>query len=176
MNIMRLLNPIALVLVIVGALNWGLVGVFEFYLVGGIHGDTFGETNPVSRIVYVLVGAAGVYLALTVLPAMFRSTDRPGRGHIAQASAHQWSGGRHLKGRRPPTVSGYCVSSTMRATLDGFESMERRNADRSLVTEQRLRVASPVVPFTEDGARALGSRYWREVEGASRGLVRCRET
>lgn len=64
----------------------------------------------------------------------------------------------------------------MRTTLDGFESMERRNADRSLVTEQRVRVASPVVPFTEDGARALGSRYWREVEGASRGLVRCRET
>jgi len=85
MNIMRLLNPIALVLVIVGALNWGLVGLFEFDLVAEITGDTFGETNPVSRIVYVLVGAAGVYLALTVLPAMFRSTNRPGREHIAQA-------------------------------------------------------------------------------------------
>ena len=82
---MRLLNPIALVLVIVGALNWGLVGLFEFDLVAEITGDTFGETNPVSRIVYVLVGAAGVYLALTVLPAMFRSTDRPAREHIAQA-------------------------------------------------------------------------------------------
>jgi len=82
---MRLLNPIALVLVIVGALNWGLVGLFEFDLVAEITGDTFGETNPVSRIVYVLVGAAGAYLALTVLPAMLRSTDRPRREHIARA-------------------------------------------------------------------------------------------
>lgn len=83
---MRLLNPIALMLVIVGALNWGLVGLFEFDLVAEITGDTFGETNPVSRIVYVLVGVAGVYLALTVLPGMFRqSTDRPRREPIAQA-------------------------------------------------------------------------------------------
>ena len=82
---MRLLNPIALALVIVGALNWGLVGLFEFDLVAEITGDTFGETNPVSRIVYVLVGAAGVYLALTVLPSMLRSTDRQRREHIAHA-------------------------------------------------------------------------------------------
>jgi uncharacterized protein len=82
---MRLLNPIALVLVIVGALNWGLVGLFEFDLVAEITGDSFGETNPVSRIVYTLVGAAGVYLALTVLPSMFRhSTERSRREHIAQ--------------------------------------------------------------------------------------------
>jgi len=86
MNIMRLLNQLALLLVIVGALNWGLVGLFEFDLVAEITGDTFGTTNPVSRIVYVLVGAAGIYLALTVLPAMFRqTTDRPRREHIAQA-------------------------------------------------------------------------------------------
>ena len=83
---MRLLNPIALLLVIVGALNWGLVGLFEFDLVAEITGDTFGETNPVSRIVYVLVAAAGVYLALTVLPGMFRqSTDGPRREPIPQA-------------------------------------------------------------------------------------------
>jgi uncharacterized membrane protein YuzA (DUF378 family) len=83
---MRLLNPIALVLVIVGALNWGLVGLFEFDLVAEITGDTFGTTNAVSRIVYILVGAAGVYLALTVLPGMFRqSTQRPPREHIVQA-------------------------------------------------------------------------------------------
>ena len=83
---MRLLNPIALILVIVGALNWGLVGLFEFDLVAEITGDTFGVTNAVSRIVYVLVGAAGVYLAFTVLPGMFRqSTHRSGREHIARA-------------------------------------------------------------------------------------------
>jgi hypothetical protein len=64
----------------------------------------------------------------------------------------------------------------MRTPLDGFESMERRNADRSLVTEQRVRAVRPVVPFTEDGARALGHQYWREVARASRGLLRCRKT
>jgi uncharacterized membrane protein YuzA (DUF378 family) len=83
---MRLLNPIALLLVVVGALNWALVGLFEFDLVAEITGDSFGETNPVSRIVYVLVGIAGVYLALTVLPSMFaNSTDRSRRERMAQA-------------------------------------------------------------------------------------------
>lgn len=80
---MRLLNPIALVLVIVGALNWALVGLFEFDLVAEITGDTFGETNALSRIVYVLVGAAGAYLAFTVLPAMFRGAADAPRGDRA---------------------------------------------------------------------------------------------
>ncbi len=83
---MRALNPIALVLVIVGALNWALVGLFEFDLVAKITGDTFGETNPVSRIIYVLVGAAGVYLAATVLPAMVRAgSDAAHRGRTVRA-------------------------------------------------------------------------------------------
>jgi hypothetical protein len=64
----------------------------------------------------------------------------------------------------------------MRATPDDFESLERRNADRSLVTEQRVRASGPVVQFTEEGARILGHRYWLEVARASHGLVRCRET
>jgi uncharacterized membrane protein YuzA (DUF378 family) len=77
MNIMRLLNPIALVLVIVGALNWGLVGLFEFDLVAEITGDTFGETNPVSRIVYVLVGAAVcIWLSPCFRPCSGRRTGR----------------------------------------------------------------------------------------------------
>ena len=64
----------------------------------------------------------------------------------------------------------------MRATPDDFRSSERRNPDRSHVTEQRVRVARPVVPFTEDGARTLGRRYWTEVTRASWGVIRCRET
>jgi uncharacterized protein len=83
---MRALNPIALLLVIVGALNWGLVGLFKFDLVAEITGDTFGETNAVSRIVYVLVGAAGLYLAITVLPAMLRAaSDGARRDHTVRA-------------------------------------------------------------------------------------------
>jgi len=52
----------ALALVIVGALNWALVGLFEFDLVATITGNDFGETNILSRIVYILVGLAGVWL------------------------------------------------------------------------------------------------------------------
>ena len=64
----------------------------------------------------------------------------------------------------------------MRVTPDGFRSSERRNPDRSHVTEQCVRASRPVVPFTEDGARMLGHRYWVEVTRASRGVVRCTET
>jgi uncharacterized protein len=59
------LKPIdlaALGLVIVGALNWALVGLFEFDLVAAITGSDFGETNFVSRIVYILVGVSGLWL------------------------------------------------------------------------------------------------------------------
>jgi uncharacterized membrane protein YuzA (DUF378 family) len=64
-----MLKPVdlaALVLVIVGALNWALVGLFEFDLVAAITGDEFGETNILSRIVYLLVGAAGLWLVSLV--------------------------------------------------------------------------------------------------------------
>jgi uncharacterized membrane protein YuzA (DUF378 family) len=73
---MKALNGIALILVIVGALNWGLVAIAEFDLVAEIFGEEFGTTNAVTRIVYGLVGLAGVYLAVTVLPAVLTSNDR----------------------------------------------------------------------------------------------------
>ena len=69
---MKGLNIVALILVIVGALNWGLVALFEWDLVAEIFGESFGTTNAVTRIVYGLVGLAGVYLAVTVLPALVR--------------------------------------------------------------------------------------------------------
>ena len=61
---------------IVGALNWGLVALFEFDLVAEIFGETFGTTNAVTRIIYGLVGVAGLYLAFTLLPAILRSDSR----------------------------------------------------------------------------------------------------
>ena len=73
---MKSVNSLALVLVIVGALNWGLVALFEFDLVAEIFGETFGTTNAVTRIVYGLVGVAGLYLAFTLLPAILRSDSR----------------------------------------------------------------------------------------------------
>jgi len=54
------LNALTLVLIIVGALNWLLVGAFEFDLVAAITGNDFGETNAFSRIIYILVGLSGI--------------------------------------------------------------------------------------------------------------------
>lgn len=51
----------ALVLVVVGAINWGLVGILNFNLVETI----FGEASLISRVVYILVGLAGVYVLAT---------------------------------------------------------------------------------------------------------------
>jgi uncharacterized membrane protein YuzA (DUF378 family) len=53
---------ISLVLAIVGALNWGLWGLFQFDLVAAIGG---GQTAPLSRVVYSVVGLAGLVLAVT---------------------------------------------------------------------------------------------------------------
>ena len=49
----------ALVLVVIGAVNWGLVGLFEFDLVAAL----FGPASVLSRLVYSLVGLAGIALA-----------------------------------------------------------------------------------------------------------------
>jgi uncharacterized membrane protein YuzA (DUF378 family) len=57
---MRMLDIVTLFLVIVGAVNWGLVGLFEFDLVAAITGNDFGETNAISRIIYILVGLSGL--------------------------------------------------------------------------------------------------------------------
>ena len=51
---------------IVGAANWLLVVIARFDLVAAITGDTFGETNIVSSIVYILVGLSGVALLPTL--------------------------------------------------------------------------------------------------------------
>ena len=54
---MKVINSIALTLVVVGALNWLLVGLFKFNLVDSI----FGSLSALSRIVYVVVGIAGIW-------------------------------------------------------------------------------------------------------------------
>jgi hypothetical protein len=56
---MKTLNLIALVLVVVGGLNWGLVGLFNFDLVATI----FGDMSVLSRTVYSLVGLSAVLVA-----------------------------------------------------------------------------------------------------------------
>jgi len=59
---MKRLDWLAATLVLVGGLNWGLVGIAKFDLVAWIFGGMeFGETNAASRVVYGLVGLAAVY-------------------------------------------------------------------------------------------------------------------
>ncbi len=54
---MKVIDKIALVLIIIGAINWGLIGIFEFDLVAAI----FGQMSMVSRIIYSLVGISGLW-------------------------------------------------------------------------------------------------------------------
>ena len=53
-----MLDRIALILTIIGALNWGLIGLFQFDLVASIFG---GMSAVFSRIIYALVGLAGIW-------------------------------------------------------------------------------------------------------------------
>ena len=54
---MRSLNIITLLLVIIGAINWGLIGFFQFNLIDTI----FGVGTVFSRIIYAIVGICGLY-------------------------------------------------------------------------------------------------------------------
>ena len=54
---MKLIDKIALVLIIIGAINWGLIGIFKFNLVEMI----FGDMTIWARIIYTLVGIAGLW-------------------------------------------------------------------------------------------------------------------
>jgi uncharacterized membrane protein YuzA (DUF378 family) len=62
---MKSLDVIAGVLVVVGALNWGLVSVARFDLVAALFGLSFGQVSGLTAVVYGLVGVAGLYQALS---------------------------------------------------------------------------------------------------------------
>lgn len=54
---MKIIDTIALILIIIGAINWGLVGIFNFNLVEAI----FGGLSVITRIIYILVGISGLW-------------------------------------------------------------------------------------------------------------------
>jgi uncharacterized protein len=58
---MRVINSIALLLLVIGGLNWGLVGLFHFDLVAALFGGSLGPRSSVSNLVYILVGIAALY-------------------------------------------------------------------------------------------------------------------
>ena len=51
------LDIVALLLIIIGAINWGLIGFFRFDLIASL----FGQLSAISRIIYAIVGIAGIY-------------------------------------------------------------------------------------------------------------------
>ncbi len=53
---MQTLQKVALIFTIIGAINWGLIGIFDFNLVSAI----FGEASILSRIIYTIVGITGL--------------------------------------------------------------------------------------------------------------------
>ena len=71
---MKPLNIAALVLIVVGALNWGLWGIFQFDLVATLFG---GQQAALSRIVYSLVGLAGLYQLVPLMSALSNGSENP---------------------------------------------------------------------------------------------------
>jgi uncharacterized protein len=67
---MQFFKALALLLVIVGGINLLLVGVLQFDLVANLTGSTFGETNAISTVVYVLVGVSAIALLPTLVSAL----------------------------------------------------------------------------------------------------------
>lgn len=54
---MKVIDTIVLIFIIIGAINWGLIGIFEFNLVEAI----FGSIAWLTRIIYILVGISGLW-------------------------------------------------------------------------------------------------------------------
>lgn len=76
---MAVVNAIALILIIVGGLNWGLVGAFDFNLVEAI----FGAGSALTTLIYILVGVAAIYsLLLDIAASPQRNGNRLGDGGI----------------------------------------------------------------------------------------------
>jgi len=75
---MKTIDVLAAILVVVGAANWGLVGLFQFDLVATI----FGDMSVISRMVYVLVGLAGAFQAV-----QWKAIHRRWSGSVALAPA-----------------------------------------------------------------------------------------
>lgn len=76
---MKALNLITLLLIIVGGINWLLVGAFQFDLVATLFG---GQTAAVSRIVYVLVGLSAIYQLIPFSKAMSSGEVIAERGRV----------------------------------------------------------------------------------------------
>lgn len=66
-----IMDRIALILSIIGGINWGLIGIFRFDLVAYLFG---GQTSAISRVIYTLVGLAAIWC----ISLLFRERERTG--------------------------------------------------------------------------------------------------
>ncbi len=82
MKALKGLDFAALLLIVIGGLNWGLVGLFGFNLVAAI----FGPMSILSRVVYVLVGLSAIYAAARSPYFAHLHERQPGRPHEHAAS------------------------------------------------------------------------------------------
>lgn len=73
---MRAINLVTLLLIIVGGLNWGLIGLFDFNLVAAL----FGERSALSRIVYILVGASALWQLVPLFKGFSEGETRAQHG------------------------------------------------------------------------------------------------
>ena len=74
----RPLDWTALTLVILGAINWGLIGVFRFDLIATIFG---GMESAISRVIYVIIGLAGLYCISMYMRLVDNTRDQSHRDH-----------------------------------------------------------------------------------------------
>lgn len=67
------LDWIALVILFIGGLNWGLVGLFHFDLITGI----FGDYSPIARIIYIIVGLCAIYVLVRAISCCKKNISVP---------------------------------------------------------------------------------------------------
>lgn len=67
------LDWVALVILVIGGLNWGLVGLFQFDLITGI----FGGYSPIARILYIIVGLCALFVLFRALSCCKKGNSMP---------------------------------------------------------------------------------------------------
>ncbi|APO94461.1 DUF378 domain-containing protein [Xanthomonas vesicatoria] len=76
---MKAINILTLVLLIVGGVNWGLVGLFQFDLVAALFG---GQDAPLARVVYILVGISALWQLVPLFRNNHGATERHTSPHV----------------------------------------------------------------------------------------------
>jgi uncharacterized membrane protein YuzA (DUF378 family) len=71
---MKALNVLTLMVVILGALNWGLLGLFQVDLIAALFG---GPQTALSRFLYILVGVSGIYQLIPLVNALSSDVETP---------------------------------------------------------------------------------------------------